>query len=431
MSTAALKVALIGVNSPGYRSLALGFLRAHAQADPRLSDVGFQTLDLDTDADPWWIAWRVLALDPEVVALSVTCWNARIVYEVARIVRAAKPNASILLGGPEVGPIAEDVLRAHPNVDAVVRGEGEITFADLLVALKDGAEPADVPGVTARRDGGVASAPDRPLIEDLDNVPSPYLSGVLEPVDGSTYLETYRGCPHRCAYCFEGKGYGRLRRFSEARVAAEIDFVATSEGVRSFSFIDPVFNLTPKRLKWLAEHLEPYAASGIRLHTVEVDIESIDERSASELKRCGVASVETGPQTVGTRALQTCHRDFDRAAFAAGVAACRSQGIRVETDLIIGMPGDTAADVLSGIDFTISLDPGTVQLSTLHVLPGTELWNSAAELDLRFDPEPPHEVIATGEMDYLELRRLEVLGNAMVSVYAARVPHIGTGGALA
>ncbi len=83
--------------------------------------------------DPWWIAYRVLGLDPRphVAAFSVLCWNARQVYEAARVLKEACPGMLVVLGGPEVGPVPAQVLTANPGVDAVVRGEGEVTFAEV------------------------------------------------------------------------------------------------------------------------------------------------------------------------------------------------------------------------------------------------------------------------------------------------------------
>lgn len=417
-----LKVALVALNASGYRSLALGYVRAFAEASAALRGrAAFETLELETGADPWVVAYRVAALEPDVVGFSVMCWNARAVLEACRVLARVLPEATLVLGGPEVGPVAEEVLAAHPAVDAVVRGEGEETFAELLLALVEDADPDEVRGVTARRGTDIASAPDRPLVGSLDSLPSPYLTGTLDPIDGATYLEGYRGCPHACGYCFEGKGYGRVRSFSPERVAAEVEAVASAPGVRSFSFIDPVFNLTRERLEWMADLMEPYVARGLRLHTVEVDVERVDADAAALLRRAGVASVETGPQTIGSAALVACGRRFDAERFSAGVSALRTEGIRVECDLIVGLPGDTPADVLAGLDFVIGRDPGRLQVSTLHVLPGTALWDHAAELGLEFDPEPPHEALATRECTFAELRRLELLGRWAQSEYAARV----------
>jgi coproporphyrinogen III oxidase-like Fe-S oxidoreductase len=191
--------------------------------------------------------------------------------------------------------------------------------------------------------------------------------------------------------------------------------------MEAFSFIDPVFNLTTERLERLTELLAPHAARGVRLHTIEVDIERVDDHQAALLVQAGVVSVETGPQSVGAAALSACRRRFDPDRFAAGVEACRRAGISVECDLIVGLPGDTVDDVLAGLDFAIALDPGRVQLSTLHVLPGTDLWESARDLGIRFDREPPHEVITTAQLSYADLRRLEVYGQAAVQAYQARI----------
>lgn len=425
MSGPPLKVALVALNEPGYRSLALGCLRAYAEARPDLRGrVAFQTHDLDTSVDPWWVAYRLLSAEPDVVAFSVTCWNARSVYETCRVFGTAWPEAAIILGGPEAGPKAEEVLRANREVHAVVRGEGEEAFAELLYALSRGRKAWQVDGVTARRGDDIVAAPDRPLIADLDSIPSPYLTGLLAPVDGATYLETYRGCPRRCGYCFEGKGYGRLRYFSPERVRAEVDLVAGTPGVSSFSFIDPVFNLTDERLERMAEILAPHAAMGVRLHTIEVDVERVSPEHAALLSRCGVASVETGPQSVGAEALAACRRPFDPERFRAGAASLAAEGIAVECDLIIGLPGDTAADFADGLSWVLALDPAKVQCSTLRVLPGTELWDRAIELGLEHDREPPHEVIATHSMSYQDLRRAEVLGCAVSDEHAARLGEV-------
>lgn len=417
-----LRVAFVSVTSPGYRSLAVDYLQAAVAADPRAAAHAVVRIDADIAADPWWTAYRLLQLTPapDVVAFPVQCWTARHVYECARIIKAALPDAYLVAGGPEVSPIAEDVLAQETALDAVVRGEGEVTFSELLYSLARGGEPSDVLGVTARLGDHIVSAPDRESIADLDSVASPY---AVRPqaTDGTAYLETYRGCPHSCAYCFEGKGSTRIRSFSWERIAADIDTLAGTPGMTAFSFIDPVFNLTPDRLQQLSDLLAPHAARGVRLHTIEVDIERIDDEAAVLLKRAGVVSVETGPQTTGAAALGACDRSFDPDRFAAGVAACRRAGISVECDLIIGLPGDTTADVLASLDFALSLDPGKVQLSSLHVLPGTALWDHAEELGLVFDREPPHELIATRDLSYGGLRRLELFGRAAAQVYRARI----------
>lgn len=421
MSDSVLRVALVALNQPGYQSLGLGYVRAYAENHERLQRrAAYQTLELDVGTGPWWIAYRVLRLQPHVVAFSVMCWNAKEIYQTCELIRQADPSILIVLGGPEVTPIPEDVLRTQSAVDAVVRGEGEETFAELLQVVIAGKRIWMVKGVTARNGDEIVSAPDRPPIENLDSVPSPFLTGILQPLEANSYIETFRGCPHACGYCFEAKGIRRIRSFSPERVKAEIDALATAPGVTSLSFIDSVFNLTRERLAWLADLLEPHTKRGIRLHTIEVDIERIDDAQAADLARAGVVSAETGPQTIGATALEISRRKLDPVKFVAGVEALKRAGISVECDLIIGLPGDDAFDVLAGLRWLLSLDPGIIQASTLRVLPGTDFALRADEIGLHFDHQPDHSVVRTDKITFADLRRLEMKAAALQESYRAR-----------
>lgn len=421
MADPLLKVALVAHNQPGHQSLGLGYLRAYAEASDRIRrKVAFQTLDLSTAVDAWRTAYRVLRMEPDVVGFSVCCWNADIVYAACELIRRARPGIVIVLGGPEVGPHAHEVLAEHPAVDAVVRGEGEVTFAELLRVIGAGQRMWLCPGVTARNGDEIVSAAERPLVEELDELPSPYLAGVMQPSETLSFIETFRGCPHRCGYCFEAKGSPRIRSFSRQRVRAEIQTIASARGVAGLSFVDPVFNLTPQRLAWLAEELAPHASRGLRVHTVEVDVERIGAPEAALLRSAGVVSAETGPQSIGAAALDACRRRFDPTRFAAGVAALRHEGIAVECDLIIGLPGDDAFDVIAGLRWLVQLDPGVIQSSTLRVLPGTDFWDRSAELGVTYEPASEHEVVQTADLSFADIRRLEVMAAALQTEYRAR-----------
>ena len=415
-------VALVGVSAPGYRSLANAYLRESLKTDVRLPQVWVADLELTTEHSPWWIAYKVLSLRPvpDIVGFSVYCWNAEAVFHAVRLIASANPTVRIVLGGPEVGPLAEQVLERHRGVFAVAHSEGERTLPELVRSLLRGGDPEATPGLSVRTASGIVRGPEVRLIDNLDAVPPAYTDAHPPATDGSAFVETFRGCPHNCAYCYEGKGVSKIRSFSWDRIAADIDRVATTPGMQSFSFIDSVFNLTPQRLDKLVELMEPHAKRGVRLHTIEVDIERIDDEAAAKLVRAGVVSVETGPQTTCPAALSASNRTFDPDAYRAGVHACKRAGISVEADLIVGLPGDTVASVLESMRFAIGVDPGVVQSSTLHVLPGTHLWEHADELGLRFDEVAPHEVIETATITFRELRQLEVLGAALGEVYRAR-----------
>ena len=213
-----LKVALLAMNAPGYQSLAIAYLRAFAEADTRLTwRVAFQSLDLSSADDPWWVAYRIIALEPDVLGASVLCWNARAIYDVCRIVQEALPGITIVLGGPEVGPIADDVLREHQSVDAVVRGEGEAAFADILDLLRREKPLTRADGVTARDGSGEPQdAPDRPL-------------------DSGPGLDTL-ALPERCAAAAGGHGVHRGLPW----LSAPLRLLLRGQGLRAHTVVQSV-----------------------------------------------------------------------------------------------------------------------------------------------------------------------------------------------
>ena len=430
-------VVLVSQDCPGYSSYATALLRESLKADPRLPDLRVATLSIPSGFDPWWLAWRIARLDPtpDFVCFSAYCWNSAELTTAARLCREILPATQIVFGGPEAGPLADEWLVRYRWLDAVALAEGERVLPELIWSWARGGDPTTIPGLAAR--GSRDAAPATPLtpltpptpaipatpadpLEPLDTLPCAYTDDHPPAIDGSAYLETYRGCPHSCSYCFEGKGLKHIRSFSWARIEAEVKRMATTPGMTSFSVIDAVFNLSTDRLEKLAEIFEPYAQRGLRLHTIEVDLEHIDDHQAQLLARCGVASVESGPQTTNQRALDLVHRRFDPERWLEGLRACQAVGIIVEADLIIGLPGDSPADVLASLDFVAKSGADILQVSTLRVLPGTDLWQRADELGLRFDHEAPHEVISTPDISFDELRQLETYGFAIQKLLRAR-----------
>src|SRR5690606_16688595 len=128
----------------------------------------------------------------------------------------------------------------NPHVDITVRGEGEATFADLLMALRgsvgDGPPDlsvlGDVPGLCFRLGDRVVRTADRDRIADLDTIPSPVLTGLFDgfiPAEsnGAVVLETIRGCPYGCTFCDWGSAtLSRIRKFDLDRVFAELEWCA-------------------------------------------------------------------------------------------------------------------------------------------------------------------------------------------------------------
>ena len=371
--------------------LAAGYLAA---ADAGRTTVLAPRELLDHGGDAAILAW-LDDLRPAAVGFSSYLWNVERNRWLARELKRRRPDALVVLGGPEVArghPMLDP--GAAPEVDAFVIGEGEAAWPGLLAALERG---RGMPRVT-----------DAGEVADLGAVANPYLVGTLPLHRGdSVLLETVRGCTRRCDYCYYAKAAPTLRPFGRELIPA-LFALARERGAGDCYVMDPCFNAARDFREKLAL-IEAANSSRIPLHT-ELELEAVTEEVAELLVRAGFVSVEAGLQSTNPHALAAVHRGFRRTDFLRGARLLQERGIAVRTGLILGLPRDTMDGFLRTVEFV--QDAGLaeeVAIYLLSVLPGTTLRARAAALDLSYMPEPPYWVRSNGAMrgpDFAEALRL-------------------------
>jgi hypothetical protein len=177
-------------------------------------------------------AERILDEAPDLVGFSAQCTTYPAVVQISRKIRDKRPDVKIVIGGHNASFVDRPTLEKYPFVDCIVRGEGEITFPELLNAYESGRNEEGIPGITYREGQDIVRNDERDLISNLDDLPLPDYS-FLPPL--STYrdacqlprsiaiLEVGRGCPHKCIYCSECIMWRRTTRgFSVARLVKEM-----------------------------------------------------------------------------------------------------------------------------------------------------------------------------------------------------------------
>lgn len=413
------RVTLISFNYANHFSLALGYLKSYAEKEKFvLQNTEIVIVDFDAEIhDIRQVVYYLSQSKPDIIGFSCFCWSINKVLETARVVKMLFPHIKIILGGPEVGPVATKYLEENRFIDVVVKGEGEVTFAELLKHYTGRGRLEEINGISYRVDGQVLENPDRPLIEDLAEIPSPYLEGVLVPRDKVTYLETYRGCIFRCGYCFEGKNFPRPRFFPEDRIKREIELIMGNPEIKSFHFVDPIFNLKKERLVKLAEMLSTANHFGTELRTIEIIAEFVDEETIYLFKKANVKSVETGPQTVNKDTLKNVNRYYDEEKFEKAVRLLEENRMEVLTDLIIGLPGDNFFKFVNSAKTLIAMKPTTIIFSILHVLPGTVLYEQSQAFGIKFDEKAPHLVLDTPTFPYEEIDKAVVMAYSLDKEY--------------
>jgi radical SAM superfamily enzyme YgiQ (UPF0313 family) len=378
-------------HNPDFTPLSLLYLKAYLVERHGCRSEDVVILEFPPHTDAAEIERQILDTSPDVVGLSCYVWNIVTLMQVAARLKASRPRLKIVLGGPEVGPVAIDVLSAHPAVDVVVKSEGEIPFAELADAWSSGGAIDGVKGICFRQGASVVANEDAPELRDVNHLASPHLVEFANPLQRIICIETQRGCVFRCNFCFYNKDLSiRNRRFDLDRVTSEIAFWLR-QGVASIYLMDPIFNLNAQRAKTICRFIRDNNPGRVSIHA-EVWAEFIDEELAQLMRDANFQFVEVGLQSTDDTALATVERRLKVQRFVDGVEQLKRFRIPFELQLIYGLPGETLATFRKSLNFAASLDPPALAVFPLMVLPGTELWRKARDLRLEYDPEPPYVV---------------------------------------
>jgi hypothetical protein len=332
--------------------------------------------------------------EPDFLGLSLYLWNVERSLHLAREVKKRSPRTKVIIGGPEVSADNPFVL-TQEGFDIAVTGEAEDTFAALMDRLLEDRDAAGLPGVALR---GLPFGPPPRVNFPLTQYASPYVQDLL-PVDPrrSTYVETVRGCRSSCTFCFYPRSSNVLRVLDvkdSARLVAELK----DRGAREVVFLDPTFNHRPE-FEPLLDALAEVNADRALTFFAEVRAEGLTAEHAAKLKRAGFDKLELGLQSVNRLTLKRVKRGGSPEKVASAAKLLHDHGIKLLVDLIVGLPGDTAYDVLRGVDFLQENALGDeAQVFALSLLPGTAMRATAEADGVVFDGAPPYRVLRTATL---------------------------------
>jgi len=304
------------------------------------------------------------------------------VYELIGILRKKAGSAWIVVGGAHATACPEDILQA--GADFVVCGEGELAISALVTELsKPEPELADVPNLVWRKNGQIIRNP-VVTIADLDHLPAPQylLSGLpTYAIRGQrlAMLIASRGCPHRCTFCGINQVMGnRNRRHTVEYVLSVMDRMV-ARGVRFFDFEDDHFG---GDREWLLELLDGivarFGAGQLQLAAMNgITASNLDAVVLAKMRQAGFRALNLALVAPSRGQQQTLGRPFDTDFFIELVAQARALDFTVTTYLIIGLPGEPAAEILRAI-LLLSAQPVLLGPSLFYLVPGTALFAEIA-----------------------------------------------------
>ncbi len=388
--------------------LAIGYLKAYADASGLADTVQIDIIPsvlMNLGGDSALVTY-IIEKGCDLVGFSLYQWNALRSLHIMREVRRRRPETKFIAGGPEVNAETEYLL-AEEALDFMVEGEGEEPFRKVLLSLL-GDEPGfdGIAGLLYRKCGRFVGAASPEVLEDVAEIPSPYLEGVLDLGNYDyLFIETMRGCLFDCRYCSWKRG-GRhgMSFFPAERIRRELQ-LAREKHMRFVLLADSGTNVSRKFLKKLcavisAENRDHYFCVYTYLHP-----ELIDEESAQWLKEANFRNPIIGLQTTNDVAMKAIGKKANLSAYIEGISHLKKYDVGFVSTIILGLPDDDLTGFSRTIDFLLEYKHDSVICFPLSVSPNTCFRAEAQSLGIKHQLMPPNLVISTPTMSFADIRK--------------------------
>jgi anaerobic magnesium-protoporphyrin IX monomethyl ester cyclase len=330
----------------------------------------------------------------DLVGLSVTTPYYAAARRLVMAIRSGFPRMVVLLGGSHPTALPERTLEEIP-AHAVVVGEGELTFVEILERLCGGDRELDgIPGTAVASAGGVVRAPARPLVEDLDTLEQP-ARDLLPPLRDqrptpASYrrlplgvLFTSRGCPFPCTFCDTSVFGDRFRVRSPAAVCAEVEDLVRRHGAHEIRFFDDDFAHDRDRVLDICDRLQrfrPRVPWTCLMNAHEADADLL-----GAMRRAGCWQVLYGLESGSPAVLKRLRKPLTLEGSRRAVRLAREAGLSVRADFLVGTPGESLAEMHQTVEFAIRNRLDLAHFNKFMPYPGTVLYEQLVAAGHEFD----------------------------------------------
>ena len=349
------EVALVGYQDQG--NLGMGYLAAVLQQNGHTIEM------IEVRDGPERIAARLTSRQPLLVGFSLIFQYFLPQFRrVATYLRSVGITSHFTIGGHYPSLCHDEVLRHFPELDSVVRYEGELTLLSLVERLRNGSNWRDIPGIAYLSGDQVVVTEPRALVQDLDSLPFPYRPYRPEQIGGFPTLPLLasRGCVRRCSFCsihtFYRTAPGRVVRVRKpAQIIEEMLQLHSDYGVRIFLFQDDDFPLWGIRgQRWAEEIVERLQGSGLADRTVwkiSCRAEYVQAELFSRLRDAGLFLVYMGIESGVEEGLEILHKQMTVDGNLTAVHTLKQLGILFSYGFMLFDPSSTFESVRENISF--------------------------------------------------------------------------------
>jgi radical SAM superfamily enzyme YgiQ (UPF0313 family) len=339
--------------------------------------------NLDLNAFREFIAKK----QPLCVGFSTFTNSVRNSFLMAKEVKEVDPDIFVVMGGAHASALPYDTLK-HPYVDIVAKGEGEITTAELLQAIRENKGFDDINGIYYKKNGQVIGNPEREPIKDIDSLPMPaydllpmkkyYLPASRRMGKGYTgSVMTGRGCPYRCTFCSRSVFGSKVRLRKPELVVDEIQHLVENYGVEEFLIWDDIFIIDKKRAIEICRLIKERDIKIIWSCSSRVDC--VSDELFRELSLAGCREILLGAESGSQKILDLLHKDITLQQTEEAVRLCKKNNMLSFCTFVIGSEGETEETLRETLEFVKRIDPNYSIFCLLAPLPGSKLFDDAVQ----------------------------------------------------
>lgn len=334
---------------------------------------------------------EIIKPPPHIIGFGSYDWNYNLTLKIALKTKQTCPESIVVVGGANVDIEPKEnknFLEQNSYIDSMIFGDGEIPFAKIVQLcldlgktknIREKIRSTPIAGVRSLYKGKLIMGEVSDIVEELDTIPSPYLTGIFDELLKNHQLmpivQKVRGCPNHCSFCVSGRQSSKLRSFSVKRVIAEIDYLKKHAQNRIIRFSDDNFGIFKGDLQ-VAEYLNEthkkyHYPIGLKLYSSK-HLNETTQQTALVLKNLSLLNISF--QSLDPTILNNVKRSqVSFNVISRHLDFARKNNIPTGTELIIGLPGETLDSVKTTIDRTVGLKFDSVGIGILWLLRGTEL----------------------------------------------------------
>ena len=316
---------------------------------------------------------------PDVVGLTSTTLTYNSAIKIIDVAKKTLPNCVTILGGSHVTFWDENALNECPSLDVVVRKEGEATLLELVQRIDAGKSYHDVVGITCRNNGTIIKNPDRPYLENLDELPYPAFH--LFPIEqfnkyGNIIFPvmTSRGCVYWCDFCTAVRMFGKKYRMrSPKKVVDELEFLYKKYGEKQYTFYDDAFTVNQKRTEEICDEIIKR-----RLNIkwdCETRVDMVSKELLLKMKKAGCIAVWYGVEAGSQKVRDSMGKGISNQQTINAFKWTQKAGLIAVASIILGFPGETKETAWESVRLLRKINPDEIGIYIATPYPGTPMYD--------------------------------------------------------